>query len=103
MNLTLILCKVQSSLDKIFRITGEVGGLSAAGDPLPQDEEEEEVASGEAQSQFPLRISDATVNVGRLVKDVVAENGGRKEGRALFTEKSDLEFAACSTGFSVSA
>ena len=61
----------------MYLCTGEVGGLSAAGDPLPQDEEEEEVASGEAQSQFPLRISDAAVNVGRLVKDVVAENGGR--------------------------
>ena len=63
----------------MYVCTGEVGGLSAAGDPLPQYEEEEEVASGEAQSQFPLRISDATVNVGRLVKDVVAEMAEGRE------------------------
>ena len=57
-------------------ITGEVSGFPAAGDPLPQDEEEEEVASGEAQGQFPLRISDSGVNVGGFVEYVVA---GRRE------------------------
>ena len=51
----------------ISKITREVCSLSAAGDPLPQDEEEEEVASGEAESQFPLRIPDPFFDVGKLM------------------------------------
>ena len=58
-------------------ITGEVRSLSATGDPLPQDEEEEKVASGEAESQLPVRISDSRFDVGGLMKHVVAEMGKR--------------------------
>ena len=61
----------------MVRITGEVGSLSATSDPLPQDEEEEKIASGEAESQFPVRISDSRFDVGELVKDIVAEKAKR--------------------------